>query len=106
MNFRLFKGYFLATAAVGILAVAAFVVLTNLGDEWTLHVIWKSVTMRRALWLLVAGVSGAVVWWTIRRLVPNAVATLREGTKLRKTQEQAQQLKDLQQQKKQDPKQQ
>ncbi|MHC4718361.1 MAG: hypothetical protein ACYS5V_15420, partial [Planctomycetota bacterium] len=72
MNLKLVKGYVLATIAVLILALAAFVVLTNIGNEWTLHVIWRSVTMRRAAWLLVAGIAGAIVWWTIRRLIPRA----------------------------------
>ena len=96
MNWNLIKGYVLATAAVLILAAAAFIVLNNIGGQWTLQVIWRPATMRPAAWLLAIGVSGAIVWWTIYRLAPLAVRTLKEGTKLRKSRQHSQAIKDFQ----------
>jgi len=96
MNWKLFWGYMLAAAIVLVLGVGAFVVLNNIGGQWTLQVIWRPVTLRPAAWLLIAGAAGAIGWWTIHRLVPLAARVLKEGAKLRKSRQQTRAIKDLQ----------
>ena len=67
----------------------------NLDRDWRLKVYYMDVIQRRAVWLLLAGAAGVVVYWTARRLLPRAVADLREGTHIRRGKQTARHLKDL-----------
>lgn len=94
MNMKLIKGYTLAILSLMILAAAGILVLTNM-DPWTLHVFSKSQTLPQSVWLLLAGAGGVIVWYTVLKLVPTAVASLRKGKKLHQTQSDHDRLKNL-----------
>ncbi len=79
MTFNLLRGYVLLVVSLVVLTAAAVLLATNLGDTWTMHVFFKDVPMRRAAWLLLAGAGGLVVWWTLTRLLPRAVADIRQA---------------------------
>ena len=87
MNLKLLKGYVLATIAILVLGGAVVLLVMNFGDKWTLHVYWKERTLPRAVWLLLAGAGGLLVYWTLRKLLPRAVANLREGRQIRRSQQ-------------------
>jgi hypothetical protein len=95
MNLKLLQGYGLAVLSLLILVAAGFILLNNAGDDWPLHVFWKTVTLSRSLWLLLAALGGVVLWWTLTKLLPGAVSALRAGMKSRREKEAKQQLKDL-----------
>ena len=95
MNLKLLSGYALAVVCVLILAAACFLLINNAGDHWDLHVFWKTRTMSRSLWLLVAGVGGLVLWMTFRKLLPAAISSLRAGAKQRREKLARQELKHL-----------
>ncbi|KKL03906.1 hypothetical protein LCGC14_2621440 [marine sediment metagenome] len=95
MNIKLIKGYLLALASLLILAAAAFILLNNLGERWSLHVFWRSVTLRRPSWLLIAGAGGLVIYWTARKGLPAAIANLREGLRIRRGKQTDRDLKEL-----------
>ena len=85
MNVKLLKGYVLAFVSLVVLTAAAFLVLNNIGGKpWELWVFWKPVSQRPAAWLVMAGLGGVVVYLTVRRLLPKAIADLREGTGIRR----------------------
>ena len=95
MNLKLLRGYLLALISILILGAAAVLLVINLDRDWRLKVYYMDVIQRRAVWLLLAGAAGVVVYWTARRLLPRAVADLREGTHIRRGKQTARHLKDL-----------
>ncbi|MDY7011101.1 MAG: LapA family protein [Planctomycetota bacterium] len=103
MNMKLAKGYVLAVLVLLILAAAGILVLTNM-DPWTLHVFWTNRTMPQSVWLLLAGAAGVVVWYTVVKLLPTAVASLREGKKFQQAQNDRKRLKNLEKSKGDSPK--
>ena len=84
MNVKLITGWLLVIACTLILLAAGVLVLTNAGDRWTLHVYWKDIVMSRAVWLLLAGAGGAVVYLTVRKMLPRAIRDLRQGAHIRR----------------------
>ncbi len=95
MNMKLIKGYTLAILSLMILAAAGILILNNLGGEWKMQFFWKPVTLRPAVGMLLAGAGGVIVWYTVLKLVPTAVASLRKGKKLQQTQSDHERLKNL-----------
>ena len=95
MNMKLIKGYTLAILSLMILAVAGILILNNLGGEWKMQFFWKPVTLRPAVGMLLSAAAGVVVWYTVLKLVPTAVASLRKGKKLHQTQSDHDRLKNL-----------
>ena len=55
------------------LAAALIVVLSNMGNEWEVHLFFKSVSLRRGTMLTYAGVLGAVLWATWRWSIPAGI---------------------------------
>lgn len=98
MSLKLMRGYVLVIFGLLILVAAAVLVLTNM-DPWTLHVYWTNKTLPQAVWLLLSAVAGVVVWYTVIRLLPAGVATLRKGKKIRQAKDNHQRIKDLEKQK-------
>ncbi len=96
MNLKLLKGYLLLTAVLLILAAAAVLLVINVGDSWPLHVYTTDVELSRSTWLLLAGVGGLLVWWTLRKMLPAGVRAVRQGTALRRAKQTEQRVKDLQ----------
>jgi len=94
MNLKLLKGYVLAAMSILILGAAAVLLVINLDRDWRLKVYYMDVIQRRAVWLLLAGAAGVVVFWTARKLLPRTVADLREGSHIRQGKQVARQLKD------------
>lgn len=84
MNLKLLKGYMLAALTVLVLAAAAVLLVNNIGGQWPMQVFWRPVTLRPAAGLILAGVGGLVVWWTLRRLLPRAITELRQGRRARR----------------------
>ena len=72
MNTKLLRGYFLLAAVMLILAGALVLLLTNMDNDWRLKVYWRDRIMPRAAWLVLAGIGGLVVWWTLRKMLPAA----------------------------------
>ena len=95
MNLRLLQGYALAILVVVILVAAGFILLNNIGGEWTMQVVWRPVTLRPAAWLLLAALGGLILWWTFSKLLPTAVSALKAGARLRREKRAQQQLRDL-----------
>ena len=95
MNARLVKGYVFLTISVLILLAAAVLLVTNLGDKWTLHVFWRDRTLPRAAWLLLAAAGGVVIWWVAWKILPKGIAALREGSIARRSRETAKRVKEL-----------
>ena len=95
MNLKLLQGYVLLTIALLILAAAAILLVTNLGDPWTLHVYWSDRTLPRAAWLLLAAGGGLVIWWTLRKVLPTGIAAGRQGAILYRTRKTEKQVKAL-----------
>jgi len=97
MNWNLLKGYLLAALVLAVLAAGGILVLNNLGGAWQMQVFWKPVTMRPAAWLLCAAAGGLVVWWTLTKVLPVAVAALRAGNQVRRERQTRRDLKDMKQ---------
>lgn len=95
MNTKLLRGYFLLAAVIFILAAAAILLLTNLDDDWRLKVYWRDRFLPRAGWLLLAGVGGIVIWWTLRKMLPAGLRALREGTAIRRSKQTERRVKGL-----------
>lgn len=95
MNLKLLQGYALAILVVVILVAAGFILLNNIGDNWQLHVFWKTRTMSRSGWLLLAALGGLILWWTFSKLLPTAVSALKTGARQRREKRAQQQLRDL-----------
>lgn len=81
MNFNLIKGYLQALLSILILTATAILIVNNIGGEWRMQVFWRPVRLRPAVWLLLAAAGGIIIWYTITRLVPTAIASLRKGKK-------------------------
>ncbi len=86
MNVKLIKGYALAILSLMILAAASILLLNNLGGDWKMQFFWKPVALRPAVGMLLSAAAGVVVWYTVLKLVPMAIASLRKGKKLQQTQ--------------------
>lgn len=93
MNLKLLKGYLLALLCLIILVAAAFLLVNNIGGRWQMQVFWRPVVLRPAAWLLLAGAGGLVVYWTLRKVLPAAIASLREGAAIRRAKTTAKELK-------------
>ena len=98
MNMKLIRGYSMAILGLLVLVAAGILVLTNM-DPWTLHVFWSSRTLPQSVWMLLAGASGIIVWYTVIKLLPMAFKTLRKGKNLQQTKNNQQRLKELEKQK-------
>ena len=98
MNMKLIRGYAMAILGLLVLVAAGILVLTNM-DPWTLHVFWSSRTLPQSVWMLLAGASGIIVWYTVIKLLPMAFKTLRKGKNLQQTKINQQRLKSLEKQK-------
>ena len=98
MNTNLIRGYVMAILGLLVLVAAGILVLTNM-DAWTLHVFWTSRTLPQSVWLLLAGASGIIVWYTVIKLLPMAFKTLRKGKNLQQNKINKQRLKELEKQK-------
>ncbi len=61
---------------------ALFVVLTNMGNTWEVHLFWKTIPLKRGTMLLWAGTAGAVLWAIWRTALP---AGFRAAKQCRKT---------------------
>jgi len=95
MNLNLLKGYLLALLSLLILTAAAILLVNNIGGSWRMQVFWRPLTLRPAVWLLLAAGGGVVIWYTITRLIPTAIASLRSGKKRQREKENHQRLKEL-----------
>jgi len=95
MNLKLLQGYTLAILCVLVLAAAGFLLLNNIGGEWEMQVFWRPVKMGPAAWLLLAALGGVVLWWTLTKLLPMAISSLKAGAKLRRQKDADQQLRQL-----------
>ena len=87
MNLKLLRGYVLAVLTVLILGAAAVLLVNNIGkgEDWQLQVYWRPVALRPAAWLILAGLGGVIVWWTVRRLLPRAIADIRSARRARRS---------------------
>jgi hypothetical protein len=93
MSVKRLKGYLLAVLCLVILVAAAFLLLNNIGGAWSMQVFWRPVTLRPAAWLLLAAAGGVVVYWTLRRLLPAAIANLRQAAALKRAEQSPEQPK-------------
>ncbi len=99
MNMKLVRGYFLAILGLLILVAAGILLLSNIGGEWPMHFFWKPITLRPVVGMLLIGAAGVVVWYTVIRLLPSAVTTLRKGKSLQQAKEDRQRINDLEKEK-------
>lgn len=83
MNLRLILGYVLLVVCLLALAAAIFLVVNNLGGEWTMQVFWRPATLTPAVWLLLGAVGGAALWLTLTRLLPLSVRMIGQGRRIR-----------------------
>ena len=95
MNTKLLRGYFFLVVVVLILAGAIVLLLTNMDNDWRLKVYWRDRIMPRAAWLVLAGIGGLVVWWTLRKTLPAGLAALREGKAVRQSRRTEKRLREI-----------
>ena len=99
MNTKLFKGYFLSVLSLLVLVAAGFLLINNLGGEWSMQFFWKPISPRPAAAMLVIAACGVVIWHVMVKLLPAALRALRRGKKLSHAEDTQRRLKDLEGQK-------
>ena len=99
MNMKLIRGYAMAILGLLVLVATGILLLNNLGGKWEMQFFWKPVTLSPAAGMLLAGMSGIIVWYTVIKLLPMAFKTLRKGKNLQQTKNNQQRLKELEKQK-------
>ena len=99
MNMKLVRGYFLAILGLLILVAAGILLLSNIGGEWRMHFFWKPITLLPVVGMLLVGAAGVIVWYTIIRVLPSAIKTLRKGKSLQQAKEVRQRINDLEKEK-------
>jgi hypothetical protein len=95
MNVKSLQGYLLTALGLLVLVLWVLVLVTNIGNEWRIHLIYESVVFHRITILLASGAAGVVVWYTVVKLLPAAVRSLRTGRREDRAHDAQKRLKEL-----------
>ena len=95
MNVKTLTGYVLLALAAIILAAAAILLITNMDNDWRMKIFWRDYMLHRATALLLAAGGGILVYFTLRKILPAGIGSLRRGRAAKRAKEMTQRLDDL-----------